>query len=78
MDKGVAMVGMDREDYVNKAQDLLVQPAFGSIPKDPANKVKVQPITKQRKIKKDTNLDEGIFKAMYPTGCVPPKVLWVT
>ena len=73
MDKGVAMVVMDREDYVNKAQELLAQPAYKPIPKDPTNKVKVQLITKLRKIKKDTNMDEGAYKAMYPTGCVPPK-----
>ena len=24
-------------------------------------------------MKKETNLDEGMYKAMYPTGCVPPK-----
>ena len=73
MDKGVAMVVMDREEYVNKAQELLVQPAYKLIPRHPTNKVKAQLITKLRKIKKDTNLDEGTCKAMYPTGCVPPK-----
>ena len=73
VDKSIAMVVMDREDYVNKVQELLAQPAYRSIPKDPPNKVKVQLITKLRKIKKHTNMDEGMYKAMYPTGCVPPK-----
>ena len=72
-DKGVAMVVMDKEDYNNKAQELLAQPAYTSIPRDPTNKIKAQLITKLRKIKKETNLDEGTYKAMYPTGCVPPK-----
>ena len=67
------MVVMDSEDYDNKAQELLSQPAYISIPKDPTNKVKVLLITKLRRIKKDTNMDEGTYKAMYPTGCVPPK-----
>ena len=40
---------------------------------DPTNKIKAQLITKLRKIKKETNLDEGTYTAMYPTGCVPPK-----
>ena len=71
VDKGVAIVVMGREDYVNKAQEFLAQPAYRSIPKDPTNKVNVQLITKLRKIKKDTNMDT--YKAMYPTGCVPPK-----
>ena len=64
---------MDKEDYNNKAQGLLAQPAYRSIPRDPTNKIKAQVITKLRKIKKETNFDEGTYKAMYPTGCVQPK-----
>ena len=67
------MVIMDKEDYNNKVQELLAQPAYRSIPRDPSNKIKAQLITKLRKIKKETNLDEGTYKAMYPTGCVLPK-----
>ena len=78
VDKGVAMVVMDREDYINKAKDLLAQLAYRAIPADPTNKIKAQLITKLRRIKKDTNMDEGMYKAVYPTGCVPPKVLWIT
>ena len=72
-DKGVAMVVMDRDDYVSKVQELLAQPAYRSIPRDPINKIKAQLITKLRKIKMDNNLDEGTYKAMYPTGCIPPR-----
>ena len=64
---------MDKEDYNNKAQELLAQPSYRSIPRDPTKKIKAQLITKLRKIKKETNLDEGTHKAMYPTGCVLPK-----
>ena len=67
------MVVMDKEDNNNKTQELLSQPAYRSIPRDPTNKIKAQIITKLRKIKKETSLDEGMYKAMYPTGCVPPK-----
>ena len=63
---------MDKEDY-NKTQELLLQPAYRSIPRDPTNKIKAHLITKLRKIKKETSLDEGMYKAMYPTSCVPPK-----
>ena len=72
-DKGVVMVVMDREEYVTKVQELLTQPAYRSIPRDPANKIKAQLIIKLRKIRKDNNLDEGTYKAMYNTGCIPPK-----
>ena len=34
------MVIMDKEDYNNKAQELLAQPAYRSIPRDPTNKNK--------------------------------------
>ena len=63
---------MDREEYNNKAQELLNSPAYRSLPRDPTNKIKAQLITKLRKIKKDSNLDEGMYRVMYPTGCVPP------
>ena len=72
-DKGVALVVLDKEYYINKAWDLLSQPAYKEIPKVPNNKIKAQLITKLRRIKKDSNLDEGTYKAMYPTGCVLPK-----
>ena len=69
------MVVMDREEYVSKVQELLAQPAYRSLPRDPTNKIKAQLITKVRKIKKDNSLDEGMYKAMYPTGCVPPSFM---
>ena len=74
-DKGVAMVVMGREDYVNKVQKLLVRLAYRSIPRDPTSKIKLQLITKLRRVKKDTNMDEGMYKVMYPTGCVPPSFM---
>ena len=76
-DKGVAMVVMDREEYVTKAQEFLSQLAYRLLPRDPTNEIKAQLITKLRKIKKENNLEEGMYKAMYPTDCVP-QVLWVT
>ena len=72
-DKEVAMVVMDKEDYINKAQELLAEPAYRGINRDPTSKVKAQCSTKLRKIKQKTYIDEGTYKAMYPTGCVPPK-----
>ena len=37
-DKGVALVVMDKEEYISKAQELLSQLAYKGIPKDPTNK----------------------------------------
>ena len=67
------MVVLDKEDYDNKARDLLNTPAYKEIPKDPTNRIKTQLITKLRKIKKDSKVDEGMYRTMYPTGCVLPK-----
>ena len=72
-DKGVAMVFMDRQDYIQKAEELLSQLAYRTIPWDPTNKIKAQLITKLRRIKWETNLDEGMYKVMYPTAGIPPK-----
>ena len=40
VDKGVAMVVLDKEDYISKAQELLAQLAYKEIPGDPTNKIK--------------------------------------
>ena len=72
-DKGVALVVMDKQEYISKAEALLAQPAYKTIPREPTNKIKAQLITKLRRIKREDNLDEVTYKAMYPTSCVPPK-----
>ena len=59
-DKGVPMVVVDKQEYINKAEELLAQPAYRAIPKNPTNKIKAQLITKLRRIKRDNNLDEGM------------------
>ena len=63
---------MDREDYIKKAEALLAQLDYRTIDRDPTNKIKARLITKCRTIKKDTRLDEGTYKVMYPNGCIPP------
>ena len=40
VDKGVAMVVIDREDYIRKAESLLPQPAYKTIDRDPTSKIK--------------------------------------
>ena len=39
-DKGVSMVVMDRKDYIDKAANLLVQPTYRTINRNPTNKLK--------------------------------------
>ena len=38
VEKGVAMVIMDKEEYNRKAQELLTSPAYKSLPRDPTKK----------------------------------------
>ena len=74
-DKGVTMVVMDEEDYINKAKELLGQQAYKRLDKYPTNRIKAKLITKLKTIKKETKLDEGAYKIMYPTSCVPPSFM---
>ena len=71
-DKGVAMVLMDRQDYINKPNNLLVQPAHRPIPRDPTNKIKAELITLLRKVTNQTGLYNNKYKAIYPMDCSDP------
>ena len=72
-DKGVAMVVMDRQDYINKANQLLNQNTYKVISKDPTNTIKDKLINILKNIKTKSGLGTNTYKSMYPTGCVPPK-----
>ena len=53
-DKGVVMVVMDKKEYIDKAANLLSQPAYRTIDRDQTNKLKGKLITLLRKIKRET------------------------
>ena len=63
------MVIMDRQDYINKSNKLLSQPAYRALTRDPTNKIKTKLINILKSIKSQTGLDNNTHKAMYPTGC---------
>ena len=71
--KGVAMVIMDRQDYINKSKHLLNQPTYSATPQDPTNTIKNKLISILKRVKNQTGLDNVTYKSMYPTGCVPLK-----
>ena len=71
-DKGVAMVIMDRQDYISKANTLLNQNTYRSIPWDPTTTIKNKLINILKMVKSQTGLSNQTYKSMYPTGCVPP------
>ena len=72
-DKGVAMVIMDRQDYINTSNNLLNQPTYRAIPQDPTNTIINKIINILKRVKSQAGLDSITYKSMYPTGCVPPK-----
>ena len=67
------MVVMNRKEYHDNVEGLLTQPAYKTITTDPTNKLKAMLIQKLQRIKKETNMGEGMHKTMYPTGCTAPK-----
>ena len=72
-DKGVAMVIMDRQEYIKKANQLLNQNSYRSLAKDPTSSIKNKLINILKRVKNQTGLDSNAYKSMYITGCVPPK-----
>ena len=67
------MVVMDRKEYVDEVEGLLAQLAYKTITTDPTNKLKAKLIQKLKRIKRETNMGEGMYKTMYPTGHTAPK-----
>ena len=73
-DKAVALVIMDRRDYIRKARELLDGTnTYRTIQSDPTNKLKNKLINTLRKIKADTGIQENILRSMYPIGASSPK-----
>ena len=71
-DERVAIVVVDRQDYINKSNNLLAQPAYRPIPRDPTNKIKAKLVTILKKVKNQTGLVINTYKSMYPMGCSAP------
>ena len=68
--KGMAMVVMDKQDYTEKAKNLLEQPMHSPLPADPTNKYKTKLINILKGLKKESGMDGNMYKRMYPTGNV--------
>ena len=72
-DNGVAKAAMDKEEYLDKANILLAQPAYKSMDRDHTNKLKAKLITILKRIKRESGLLDNIYKTMYPTGYTSSK-----
>ena len=74
VDKGVAMVITDQQDYNNKAQALLQDTnTYKVLNKDPTPQLKNKLITLLKNIKQSGGLSTQKYKQLYPTSAVPPK-----
>ena len=74
VDKGVAMVIMDQQDYTNKEQTLLQETnTYKVLPKDPTSYLKNKLITLLKDIKQTGGLSTQKYKQLYLTSAVPPK-----
>ena len=49
-----------------------MQPAYRTIERDATNKLKAKLITMLRNIKRESGMEENLYKAMCPTGCTSP------
>ena len=73
-DKGVALVVIDRTEYIQKSKDLLQDTStYRTIKGDPTSKLKNRLISILKKIKAETGMQDNIYKKMYPTGASPAK-----
>ena len=72
-DKGVVLVVLNKEDYIEKAEHLLNQPTYRKIQEDPTSKQKSKLIKLLKKIKVEGGISEEKYKKMYPTGAGSPK-----
>ena len=69
----MALVVIDKADYVNKAEELLKEETYKKIPEDPTVKQKNKLINILRSIKTEGGLSEEAYRRLYPRGTGSPK-----
>ena len=73
-DKGVAMVVMNKDDYIKKAKELLDDTnTYKPITTDPTTKLKNRLINILKLMKGEGKIDENTYRKIYPTGASAPK-----
>ena len=58
-DKGVSTVVVDREEYIQKSEELLHQPNYKILQSDPTNKYKNKLISLLKSIKAEGGINEN-------------------
>ena len=73
VDNRVALVVLEKDDYIRKSEDLLKQDIYRELAGDPTNKYKNKLISLHRTIKSQGGMNTSTYKRLYPTGAVSPK-----
>ena len=71
-DKGVAMVIMDRQDYISKVNTLLNQNTYRSISQDPTNTIKNKLINILKRVKSQNRFKQSNLQGYVPHRLCPP------
>ena len=74
-DKGVAMVVLDKDDYIRKSEDLLKQDTYRELVSDPTNKYKNKLINLLKTIKSQGGINNSTYRRLYPTGAVSQSIM---
>ena len=72
-DKGVSLVVLDKEEYIEKAKQLLHQANYKTLTTDPTTKHKNKLIALLKTIKTQGGMNDNLYKKLYPTGANSPK-----
>ena len=67
------MVVVDREEYIQKSEELLQQPNYNILQSNPTTKYKNKLISLLKSIKAEGGMDGNTYRRLYPTGAGPPK-----
>ena len=69
----MAIVVLEKEDYIRKSEDLLKQNTYRELVADPTNKYKNKLISLLKMIKSEGGINNSTYKRLYPTGKISPK-----
>ena len=75
VDKGVALVVMNKQDYEKKAEIKLNQTTYRNITRDPTTRYINKLINLLKTIKTQEGISEALYKKLYPTGAGVPKFM---
>ena len=77
-DKGVSMVVMDREEYIQKSEELLNKSNYKILQTDLTTKFKNKLISILKSIKSEGGIDDNTYKKAIPNWSNTTQILWVT